>query len=126
MAAPPSEEYAKTHELARASYEPWRERCLAGRGQAAKRRRAQAESQPADSLLAQVDYLFIAADGSLSATGRESTTVLVAVDDRGVAEACVCTKKSPQDLGTIKVMTKYWGGFGAMKLVMQTDGENAI
>ncbi len=55
----------KTHELAHANYEPWCEHCLAGRGQDAKHLRVQADSQPPDSLVVQMDYLFFAADGSL-------------------------------------------------------------
>ncbi len=52
--------------------------------------------------------------------------MLVAIDDRGVVEACACTKKGPQDIRAIKVMTKFLDGLGAKKLVLQTDGENAI
>ncbi len=99
---------------------------MAGRGQDSKHLRVQAESQQPDSLLAQMGYLFLAAGRSLLAAGRESTTVRVALDDRGVAEACVCTKKGPKDLCAISAMTKYLDGLGAKKLVLQTDGENAI
>ncbi len=70
--------------------------------------------------------LFIAADGSLSAAGRESTTVLVAVDDRGAVEACTCTKKGPQDTYAIKVTTNFIDGLGGKTLMSQTDAENAI
>jgi hypothetical protein len=73
-----------------------------------------------------MDYLFIAADGSQTAQGRESVTVLVAVDDRGAVEACVSTKKGPQDTYAIKVMAKFLDGLGAKKIILQTDGEYAI
>ena len=52
--------------------------------------------------------------------------MLVAVDDRGAVEACVSTKKGPQDAYAIKVMTKFLDGLGTKKIILQTDGENAI
>ncbi len=95
-AVPPTEE-VKTHELPNANCEPWCEQCVAGRGQEAKHWRVKADSQPPDTLVVQMDYLFIAADGSQTSQGRESVTVHVAVDDRGAVEACVRTKNAPQD-----------------------------
>ena len=67
----------KTHELTHANYEPWCEHCVAGRGQDAKHLRVKADSQPPDMLVVQMDYLFIAADGSLSAEGRERRRCLL-------------------------------------------------
>ena len=81
-AAPPTEEQVKTHELTHANYEPWCEHCVAGRGQEAKHLKVKADTQPPDTLVVQMDYLFIAADGSQTAQGRESVTVLVCVDGR--------------------------------------------
>ena len=125
-AAPPTEEQVKTHELTHANYELWCEHCVAGRGQEAKHLKVKADTQPPDTLVVQMDYLFIAADGSQTAQGRESVTVLVCVDDRGAVEACVSTKKGPQDTYAIKVMAKFLDGLGAKKIILQTDGENAI
>jgi hypothetical protein len=99
---------------------------VAGRGQEAKHLKVKADTQPPDTLVVQMDYLFIAADGSQTAQGRESVTVLVAVDDRGAVEACVSTKKGPQDTYAIMVMAKFLDGLGAKKIILQTDGENAI
>ncbi len=62
--APPSEEEVKTHELTHANYEPWCEHCIAGRGQEAKHLKVKADSQPPDTLVVHMDYLFVAADGS--------------------------------------------------------------
>ena len=115
-AAPPTEEQVKTHELTHANYEPWCEHCVAGGGQEAKHLKVKADTQPPDTLVVQMDYLFIAADGSQTAQGRESVTVLVAVDDRGAAEACVSTKKGPQDTYAIKVLTKFLDGLGTKKI----------
>ena len=44
--------------------------------------KVKADTQPPDTLVVQMDYLFIAADGSQTAQGRKSVTALVAVDDR--------------------------------------------
>ncbi len=61
-AAPPTEEEVKTHELTHANYEPWCEHCVTGRGQEAKRLKVKADMQPPNTLVVQMDYLFIAAD----------------------------------------------------------------
>ena len=122
----PSEDEVKVHNLTHANYEPWCAHCVAGRGQEAKHLKVKADMQPPDTLVVQMDYLFIAADGSQTAQGRETVTVLVAVDDRGAVEACVCSKKGPQDTHAIKVMTKFLDGWGTKKIILQTDGENAI
>jgi hypothetical protein len=88
--------------------------------------KVKADTQPPDTLVVQVDYLVIAADGSQAAQGRESVTVLVAVDDRGAVEACVSAKKRPQDACAIKVMTKFLDGLGTKRVILQTDGKNTI
>ena len=92
-AAPPTEEEVKTHELTHANYELWCEHCVAGRGQEAKRLKVKADTQPPDTLVAQMDYLFTAADGSQTAQGRESVTVLVAVDDRNLSKLALAPRR---------------------------------
>ncbi len=36
------------------------------------------------------------------------------------------SRKGPQDTDAIKVMAKFLDGLGAEKIILQTDGENAI
>ena len=87
----------------------------------------QDEDRNYDTLVVQMDYMFIAPDGTIAATPeKNSIPVLVAVDDRGAVEACYCTKKGPTDAYAIKVMPKYMETLGVKKLTLQTDGELPI
>ena len=106
---PPTEAEIKQHNLTHANYAPWCEHCVAGRGQELRHSRSKPADQPLDALVVQMDYMFIAPDGTITATQeKNSIPVLVAVDDRGAVEACYCTKKGPTDAYTIKVTWKAW------------------
>ncbi len=114
VVAPPSEEEVKTHELMHANYKPWCEHRAAGRGQDAKHLHVQAESHRT-----RWSYRWATCSSlPMALCRRPSESPLVTIDDRGVVEACVCTKMGPQDLYAIKAMTKYLGGLGAKKLVL--------
>ena len=97
----PTEEQRITHNLTHANYEQWCEHCVAGRGDERAHARATEGNRSVDECVVQMDYMFVGTDGVAKSTAggdwlaehKDSIPIIVAVDDRGVVEACMCTKK---------------------------------